>query len=263
MEKLQIYSKEFRTSWNTFRNTWKYLKLKNYLTGELICTARLMLSLKFHITWTTIFRQNIRFLYKYVSLSSFIFNEIPFFFFEELSQFSLIWDHKFWLILRKLFKELEQRWIFLYNTECLLKILLLFKSVGLHVYFKIWVTCHHLCLLFSKQYGPSNQRQLKEACLVVDVLDSKIKKDLLAWFVKLQLSEYLVLFGEKEEVSMMKCWNLHQQKKKNSLIFPKSHIPVHVNYDLITVKQGSSKVLGTSRLILQQPTSCISLLWFC
>lgn len=66
------------------------------------------------------------------------------FFFEELSQFSLIWDHKFWLILRKLFKELEQRWIFLYNTECLLKILLLFKSVGL--YFKIWVTCHRFCL---------------------------------------------------------------------------------------------------------------------
>lgn len=60
-------------------------------------------------------------------------------------------------------------------------------------------------LLFSKQYGPSNQRQLKEACLVVDVLDSKVKKDLLAWFVKLQLSEYLVLFGEKEEVSMMNC----------------------------------------------------------
>ena len=56
-------------------------------------------------------------------------------------------------------------------------------------------------VIFFIQYGPSNQRQLKEACLVVDVLDSKVKKDLLAWFVKLQLAEYLVLFGEKEEVS--------------------------------------------------------------
>ncbi|XP_048777650.2 vacuolar protein sorting-associated protein 53 homolog [Ostrea edulis] len=53
------------------------------------------------------------------------------------------------------------------------------------------------------KYGPSNQRQLKEACLVVDVLDSKVKKDLLTWFVKLQLSEYLVLFGEKEEVAWL------------------------------------------------------------
>lgn len=82
-------------------------------------------------------------------------------------------------------------------------IVVIFKSqlvyilkYGLHVIVSVF-------LLFSKQYGPSNQRQLKEACLVVDVLDSKVKKDLLAWFVKLQLSEYLVLFGEKEEVSMM------------------------------------------------------------
>lgn len=134
---------------------------------------------------------------------------------EELSQFSLIWDHKFWLILRKLFRELEQRWIFLYNIECLLKILLLiFKSVELYMYFK------YVFYFLSKQYGPSNQRQLKEACLVVDVLDSKVKKDLLAWFVKLQLSEYLVLFGEKEEVSTMICWNfISAKKKKNFCIF--------------------------------------------
>jgi len=35
---------------------------------------------------------------------------------------------------------------------------------------------------------------------VVNVLDSKVKKDLLTWFVKLQLSEYLVLFAEDQEV---------------------------------------------------------------
>lgn len=144
-----------------------------------------------------------------------LFSMSVLFFVEELSQFSLIWDHKFWLILRKLFRELEQRWIFLYNIECLLKILLLiFKSVELYMYFK------YVFFFLSKQYGPSNQRQLKEACLVVDVLDSKVKKDLLAWFVKLQLSEYLVLFGEKEEVSTMICWNfISAKKKKNFCIF--------------------------------------------
>ena len=35
---------------------------------------------------------------------------------------------------------------------------------------------------------------------MVNVLDSKVKKDLLTWFVKLQLSEYLVLFAEDQEV---------------------------------------------------------------
>lgn len=95
-----------------------------------------MISHKFPITWTSIFRQNIRFLCMYLYLVLFSMSFL-FFFFEELSQFSLIWDHKFWLILRKLFRELEQRWIFLYNIECLLKILLLiFKSVELYMYFK-------------------------------------------------------------------------------------------------------------------------------
>ncbi|XP_063395988.1 vacuolar protein sorting-associated protein 53 homolog [Mytilus trossulus] len=53
------------------------------------------------------------------------------------------------------------------------------------------------------KYGPGNQRQLKEACLVVSVLDPRVKKDLLNWFVKLQLSEYLVLFGENQDVAWL------------------------------------------------------------
>ena len=60
---------------------------------------------------------------------------------------------------------------------------------------------HHLFIFF--QYGPANQNQLAEACFVVNVLDPKVKKDLLAWFVKLQLSEYLVLFGEDQDVSIV------------------------------------------------------------
>ena len=63
---------------------------------------------------------------------------------------------------------------------------------------------HHIALCcicsFFPQYGPVNQAQLAEACFVVSVLDSKVKKDLLSWFVKLQLSEYLVLFAEDQEV---------------------------------------------------------------
>ena len=51
------------------------------------------------------------------------------------------------------------------------------------------------------QYGPGNQTLLKEACFVVNVLDPKVKRDLLSWFVKLQLSEYVVLFAEGEDVS--------------------------------------------------------------
>ncbi|KAK3083798.1 hypothetical protein FSP39_003324, partial [Pinctada imbricata] len=53
------------------------------------------------------------------------------------------------------------------------------------------------------KYGPSNQKQLAEACFVVDVLEPKVKKDLLSWFVKLQLAEYLVLFGENQDVAWL------------------------------------------------------------
>lgn len=53
------------------------------------------------------------------------------------------------------------------------------------------------------KYGPSNQRQLKEACFVINVLDPKVKRELLGWFVKLQLSEYLVLFGENQDVAWL------------------------------------------------------------
>ncbi|KAL4223807.1 Vacuolar protein sorting-associated protein 53 [Mactra antiquata] len=53
------------------------------------------------------------------------------------------------------------------------------------------------------KYGPGNQRQLKEACFVVNILDNKVKRELLGWFVKLQLSEYLVLFGENQDVAWL------------------------------------------------------------
>lgn len=45
-----------------------------------------------------------------------------------------------------------------------------------------------------------NQSLLAEACFVVNVLDPKVKKEILGWFVRHQLAEYLVLFGEDQEV---------------------------------------------------------------
>ena len=56
------------------------------------------------------------------------------------------------------------------------------------------------------QYSPPNQAQLAEACFVVSILDPKVKKDLLNWFVRLQLSEYMVLFAEEQDVSCRACW---------------------------------------------------------
>ncbi|XP_059139225.1 vacuolar protein sorting-associated protein 53 homolog [Physella acuta] len=49
------------------------------------------------------------------------------------------------------------------------------------------------------KYGPGNQKQLRDACFVVNILDPKVKRDLLNWFVKLQLSEYVVLFAEDQD----------------------------------------------------------------
>ncbi|CAG5135782.1 unnamed protein product, partial [Candidula unifasciata] len=53
------------------------------------------------------------------------------------------------------------------------------------------------------KYGPSNQKQLHDACFVVNILDPKVKRDLLNWFVKLQLSEYVVLFAEDQDASWL------------------------------------------------------------
>ncbi|CAA9997802.1 unnamed protein product [Nesidiocoris tenuis] len=49
----------------------------------------------------------------------------------------------------------------------------------------------------AKSFVPN--RQLAEACQVVSVLDPRTKKDLLKWFVNLQLGEYQVLFHESED----------------------------------------------------------------
>lgn len=53
----------------------------------------------------------------------------------------------------------------------------------------------------SKNFVPN--RQLAEACLVVSILDSRVKKDLLKWFVEIQMKEYTLLFHENEDVAWL------------------------------------------------------------
>ncbi|XP_055339700.1 vacuolar protein sorting-associated protein 53 homolog [Paramacrobiotus metropolitanus] len=45
--------------------------------------------------------------------------------------------------------------------------------------------------------------QLADACRVVSVLDPKIRKELLRWFIKMQLSEYTVLFQESQDAAWL------------------------------------------------------------
>ncbi|KAK2558268.1 Vacuolar protein sorting-associated protein 53-like protein [Acropora cervicornis] len=106
--------------------------------------------------------------------------------------------------------------------------------------------------------GPNSQ--LAEACQVVNVLDPKVKNDLLTWFVKLQLAEYQKLFSETFEVKRIcqKSWLLeHKKLMSNSFCLLFSEQPLlriywHRNLSMIdnedskekTNKPKQSKFLG-------------------
>ncbi|XP_046604385.1 vacuolar protein sorting-associated protein 53 homolog isoform X1 [Neodiprion virginianus] len=51
---------------------------------------------------------------------------------------------------------------------------------------------------FSGQ-NPKHFAQLSEGCLVMSVLDPRVKKDLLSWFIAMQLQEYSHLFDENQD----------------------------------------------------------------
>lgn len=53
----------------------------------------------------------------------------------------------------------------------------------------------------AKHFTPN--KQLAEACLVVSVLDPKVKRDLLKWFIGLQLAEYCHLFQETQDTAWL------------------------------------------------------------
>ena len=47
--------------------------------------------------------------------------------------------------------------------------------------------------------GVSGNKQLAEACLVVSVLEPRVKRNLISWFTELQLKEYTILFAAGED----------------------------------------------------------------
>ena len=51
--------------------------------------------------------------------------------------------------------------------------------------------------------GGAGSKQLAEACLVVSVLEPRVKRNLMNWFVPTQLKEYTLLFAAGEEVSIV------------------------------------------------------------
>ena len=55
----------------------------------------------------------------------------------------------------------------------------------------------------NSAFQPNQLRLLAEACLVVDCLDSKVKKELLEWVVRTELQEYKVLFQENQDTAWL------------------------------------------------------------
>ncbi|KAJ3618412.1 hypothetical protein MTP99_006410 [Tenebrio molitor] len=61
---------------------------------------------------------------------------------------------------------------------------------------------------FKEAFSGTNKtsipnKQLAQACLVVSILEPKVKRDLLKWFVNLQLQEYNHLFQETEDTAWL------------------------------------------------------------
>ncbi|KAH0953152.1 hypothetical protein HN011_006823 [Eciton burchellii] len=59
---------------------------------------------------------------------------------------------------------------------------------------------------FKQAFSGQNSKhfnQLTEGCLVLSVLDPKVKKDLLVWFVNIQLQEYAHLFDENQDFAWL------------------------------------------------------------
>lgn len=63
--------------------------------------------------------------------------------------------------------------------------------------------------------GPSNV--LRDACLVANVLDPRIKQEIIKKFIRQHLSEYLVLFQENQDVSKQNGGKLYV------------HVPLRIN----------------------------------
>ncbi|XP_021916800.1 vacuolar protein sorting-associated protein 53 homolog [Zootermopsis nevadensis] len=70
----------------------------------------------------------------------------------------------------------------------------------------------------AKHFTPN--KQLAEACLVVSVLDPRVKRDLLKWFIGLQLAEYCHLFQETQDTAWLdKIYQRYNWIKRHLLDF--------------------------------------------
>ncbi len=61
----------------------------------------------------------------------------------------------------------------------------------------------HFIWYLQKSGSPSIV--LRDACLVANVLDPRIKQEIIKKFIRQHLSEYLVLFQENQDVSETLC----------------------------------------------------------
>ncbi|KAH6934373.1 hypothetical protein HPB50_023742 [Hyalomma asiaticum] len=68
----------------------------------------------------------------------------------------------------------------------------------------------------AKHSAPT--QQLAEACLVVSILDKKVKQELLKWFVSLQLAEYTHLFQANQDVAWLDRVDRRYAWLKNHLV---------------------------------------------
>lgn len=56
---------------------------------------------------------------------------------------------------------------------------------------------------FAGPHAKVPSKQLAEACYIISILDPKVKKDLLKWFIHLQLQEYVHLFQENQDTAWL------------------------------------------------------------
>lgn len=102
--------------------------------------------------------------------------------------------------------------------------------------------------------GPNSQ--LAEACQVVNVLDPKVKNELLTWFVKLQLAEYQQLFSETFEVAWLDKIDRRYSWLKRALVkfdedfqgtFPTEwHVEERISEEFCKLtKKDLSKIMST------------------
>lgn len=84
-------------------------------------------------------------------------------------------------------------------------------------------------MFYQRPGGPSNV--LRDACLVANILDPRIKQEIIKKFIKQHLSEYLVLFQENQDVSIghMKRFNF-TEKETNAAKPPDLCFTSTINY---------------------------------